>query len=195
MRYDQFNNNQATNSSCYTSRNKQSANFVGKSKNVVVTQTAVDEKNNLTRQKKKKNKSQELAKVITTFATMVSATIACVVGIETIFPTGPTITAEYFETWAGETEISYSLFVEDYDESYDNVYVVLYNDFTNRSQKLDSSEASGTFENLKKDMTYTIELKQGDNVVVSKNLRTGRNKSDYGDIEYESDNPNGTNGG
>lgn len=189
MRHDQFNNNKATNSSLYSSRNKQPSNFVGKGKNIVAVQSSVDEKNNLAKQKKKKNKTQELAKIITTFATMVSATIACVVGVDAILPSQPTISAEYFETWTSENEISYSLFVEDFDEN-DDVFVVLYNDFTNRSQKLESPEASGTFENLQTNMLYTIELKQGDSVVVSKKLRTEPMK-DY----YESDEPNGSYGG
>lgn len=97
-------------------------NFSGANKNTVQTQSHPKTENNLKiKSKTAKNKQQEISKLISTFATMVSAAIVCVVGVDAILPTGES--AQFHEVYTSERDISYYATLKGFQEDSD-YYVV-----------------------------------------------------------------------
>ena len=142
------------------------------------------EKNKLPINEKPKSKlAVELSKILTTLIAIVGASVAGIFGVGFLFV--PTVRAEIAEVSVGEHEIYYYVMIENFNKD-DEVYVVLYNDFTNRSQKVDAVEYSdspdyednqtvefgGAFEDLQVDMTYTLAVKQGTYTITSMVLKT-----------------------
>ena len=128
-----------------------------------------------------KKSSQSLSSMLKTFAIMVSAVLTGVAGVS-VLPSS-SITATIYETYCYSTELYYVVTLSEYE---DGLSVVLYNNFTNREEKItkDSLEENfeygqeqeirdgeeplpngylffGTFENLQPHMTYTIAIKKG----------------------------------
>ena len=80
---------------------------------------------------------------------------------------------------------------EPYEEDFDlsNVYIVLTNDFTNRTEKVEEQWWSGTFEGLKDNMMYTISVMVGDTVIATKMIKTSAER------QTSSDDPTNIGGG
>ena len=182
----EFNSIKTNNSASYKGSNKYAANFVPAGKNVVATQNSLKEQNQAKdKTTETKQKSQNLAKLLTTFVGMVSAATV-IVGVDTILPTTKYVEVQEFYASSYETDVFYYLSLgEDYDPESD-VYVVLYNDFTNREEKIEEQGWEGTFENLKENMTYTIAVKQGNKVLVSQKVKT-ETPEKYEEEYYEED--------
>ena len=180
-----LNDNGVKNASNYKSRNDISASFDYFSKNKVSTQTTTPKAENNSSIKTDK-KPKGIAKALTTFATMVSATVLCIAGTENILPT-TSVNAQIEETWTTESEIYYYISFSEYNGE-DDVYVVLYNDFTNRSHKVEDSSCSGEFEHLQANMSYTLAVKQGSTVITSKKIKTINQieKTEYDDYQNSS---------
>lgn len=179
------NNSQNKNASNYQSRNKYSANFVGASKNDIKSQQKVYElntKNTSQSQTKKtsvKEKLENLTNVLKIFVIMVSAT-AVVGGVgvfDYFFTPTSSIKLVEFDLYTSESSVSYFGALENY-EGQEDVYVVLRNDFTNRTEKVEEQAFMGTFENLQTNMQYTFEIKYGDVVIITKTIRTVAQKYD-----------------
>ena len=168
-----FNNNAVNNSSNYKSQNDISSksDYVGK--NAPQIQARPTKDNLEAKHEKIKKQTKNVAKILTTFATMVSATALCIVGVDSL--SASTITPTTFIAEATETEIYYYAELESFNNE-DDVYVVLYNDFTNRSVKVNDIEAYGIFDHLQTNMVYTLALKQGSTIITSKKLRTVYNE-------------------
>ena len=193
-----YNNLNINNSSNYRGSNKYSANFITAGKNKLETQKSQKEQNE-EKSKSTKQKSQGLAKMLTTFVGMVSAATV-IVGVDTILPIQSSVQIVEFEASASENDVFYYLSLENYDPEHDDVYVVLYNDFTNREEKIEESGWEGSFERLKENMYYTIAVKKGNKVLVSKQVKTYIEKTPYtepttsDDPETEPDNGDPTSG-
>ena len=160
------------NASQLRGNNFYTSNYLGSSKNKVETQIAKKETNTSPPPSTapQAQKAKGFSKIITTFTAMISATVVCVVGTDAILPT--TIQkAEIQHVFTTESSVEYSIYIEDYNPE-DNVYVVLYNDFTNRSEKIEEEYWTGFFENLQKHMTYTLAIKKGSTVLVSMQVKT-----------------------
>lgn len=178
-------NEPQNNSSNYTSTNQYVPNDIGSGKNNLDTQKPAPEQNEEKETATEivkattSKKSKDISKLLTTVVTVVSASMIGVVGVEDILPKA-TIEAKFENVYATEHEVYYSAFYEmlgredkEYnEEDYYNIYIVLYNDFTNRSEKFEDNYADGSFENLKENMTYTLEIRQGDIVVASTTITT-----------------------
>lgn len=127
--------------------------------------------NNNNNTEKTKKKANSLAKLLTTIATVVSAGMVGIVGLNIINPPTATVSAEIQEVYTTDSDVYYFITLDNYNEG-DDVYVILYNDFTNRTQKAESSEFDGGFEDLQTNMYYNLEVKQGDITIASKRVRT-----------------------
>ncbi|MBQ8468200.1 MAG: hypothetical protein IJ542_00395 [Clostridia bacterium] len=179
-------NEGAKNSDNYHSKNTGATFFYAPNKISIQSQPKTE--NDLKHKSAKKNKAQDISKLITTFATMVSATVLGVVGVGALTKK-PTITAKFQEVYAYESGVAYFLTLEGYNPG-DDVYVVLHNDFTNRSQKVEEPEFQGVFENLQTNMTYTLLVKKGSTVLTSTKLRTVNQEDEYYDDSGGDQSPN-----
>ena len=169
----EFNNNSINNASNYKGKNNISSNSFSSWKNSPTTQPAPPKKNIEAKHEHNKKRITNISKILTTFATMVSATALCIVGVDSL--ASSTVTTSMFETMATENEIYYCIELENYGGE-DDLIVVLYNDFTNRSQKINGIEAYGVFDHLQTNMVYTLALKQGSTIITCKKLRTVYNE-------------------
>ena len=166
----EFNNIKINNENYSKTNNTHVPNFVGKNKNESATEQKYLEKNNLQKKKQKAEKAQQLTKIATAFFTMVSAATISIFGADVISP--PDVKAEICEYSASQNEIYYVASVESFEEDQRDFYVVLKNDFTNRSQKMEETIYQGYFENLQENMTYTLEIVTGSHVLASKTIST-----------------------
>ena len=173
--------------------------------------------------KKSSDKSADIAKLVTKFVAVISAAVVGTTTLSEIFVRPTTLVATFEDVYATQNEISYYVYIEDTtmkeresDYNYEwesleskDVYLVLENDFTNRSQKLIDYYVEGTFEDLQENMEYTILVKVGDYVIGSTTVRTAAGRYSYNDDkpsdpdpttaddpdeEPESDDPTQTNG-
>ena len=136
MNKNEYQNSNSLNSSNYKSSNKYAANFVAPSKNKVDFQSKLQtEKNDAARERHEKHKAQNLAKLMTSFVALVSGAAVFAVGVDAFVPETTAIVAQIESVFTTDTDVSYYIFLENY-EGEEDVYVVLYNDFTNRTQKL-----------------------------------------------------------
>lgn len=174
---------------------KDSTNFALKDHNELKSSKNTNSSNDNSSQKAKK-KAKGLAKLLTTIATVVSAGMVGIVGLNVINPPRATVSAEIQEIYTTDRDVYYFITLENYNEG-DDVYVVLYNDFTNRTQKAESSEFDGGFEDLQTNMYYNLEVRQGDITIASKKVRTvyerQTEKPDYEDYDPEDDPTQGNN--
>lgn len=76
--------------------------------------------------------------------------------------------AQIDSAWASETEIGYTVTVEEGEE----LEIVVYNNFTNRTQKLEVGENIGVFENLQPRMEYTVAIKDDGEIVAKQKIKT-----------------------
>ena len=188
------------NSGAYKSRNSYTANFVGQSKNKLDFQPKLkEEKNDTAKIRHEKNKAKNISKLMTSFVALVSGTAVFAAGVDAFIPPTTEIVAQIESVFTTESDVSYYIFLENY-EGEDDVYVVLYNDFTNRTQKVEEQMMEGTFENLQTNMKYTLAVKKGSQVLASKVVRTVNEEMIddwYQDEPYEEEpyiedeNPNG----
>ena len=150
-----------------------------------------------TKSQEVKTKSAAVSRILTTFVAAVSSVVIGVTNISGILPEPTTLVAQIEYTEATNHEIYYNVIVEDsrnkrsedykdvpieetyYDEEptyYEidltDLYVVLYNDFTNRTEEIREQFWSGCFENLQKNMLYTLEVRYKNNVLASETVRT-----------------------
>ena len=143
-----------------------------------------------------KKKTQDLSKLITTFAAIVSATLIGISGIGDIFVQKATTKAIFYDVWASVNEVFCSFELENYDEN-EKYSVVLSNDFTNRVQIIEDNAFEGWFENLQTNMTYTITIKQGNIAIASRTIRTTERKNESDEpitSDDETQNPSGNGG-
>lgn len=195
-----------------------SANYIGQTQNKTDIQQPSHEVENKVERKAKEVKTTQAkatttSRLLTTFVAAVSSVVIGVTSISGILPEPTTLTARFEETYATDHEIYYMVEIGDsrfneqdesgrekmqYEEEYNededyvidltDLYVVLYNDFTERSEKIEEQFWSGVFEHLQENMSYTLEVKYKNNVLASKTLKTVLQKSDYED-DYDPDEP------
>ena len=180
-----FNNNEINNSTNYKSRNVNTFNKCYTEKN------SLSDNDKFTKQDGTKfspKKAQEISSIVKTFAAVIGASMMGVAGIS-ILPT-PTKAKAIIEYTSSINEIYYYVELTDYVED-DNYYIVLYNDFTNRTEQLEDNAIEGAFEDLATGMTYTLAVKQGNNIIASKTVKTGDQRQDY--EPKPSDDPTGSN--
>ena len=177
-----FNNNQNNNSANLKSRNVFVGNTYESNKKQIVSQTAPKTENDAEKKPEKvKKKPAEISKLVAIIATAITGTaIVTGAGIGGLIPTSP-IKANYFEVFTSEYDISYYAELDGYNLEEDEVYIMLYNDFTNRTQKFEEQMMEGTFENLQPNMTYTIAIKHGNIVIASKVVKTVIQEDEYYD--------------
>lgn len=180
---EQFNKNENKNLNNLKEINEYPKNSIGAGKNNIDNQKVPKLENNLKTNNKKKKKLESVSKIITTFATMISA-IFLVGAVGTLLPPKDNIIAEIHEVYATEHNVSFFITIEEFDNN-DNVYVVLYNDFTNRKLLIQEQAFQGNFEDLQKDMTYTLAVKKGSKTITSVKVKT---------VGRESQGAGGTNG-
>ena len=119
-------------------------------------------------------------------------------GTGIIFSSKPTVKAEIVELEVMENAVFYYIEIFDGTEEidyerkefsrYDDIFVVVYNDFTNRSNQIYDMYYQGYEENLKPNMTYTIEVRQGSSVLtkrIFKTIATYEDENDYYDENYD----------
>ena len=176
----EINNNNVDNSSNYKSRNKNTTQKYTGNK-------LAENQKFLTQEETKpiKKKPQEISKIVTAFTTIISASIIGISALD-ILPSGSTSKGQFIDIWTSTNEVSYTVELENYDETYD-YYVVIYNDFTNRSEKMEDNVQEGTFEELAENMTYTLALMQGNKVIASKTVKTGGRQQYYGQDKPDDD--------
>ena len=150
-----------------------------------------------TKSQEVKTKSAAVSRILTTFVAAVSSVVIGVTNISGILPESTTLVAQIEYTEATNHEIYYNVIVEDsrnqrskedekpveedweyyedqeyYEIDLTDLYVVLYNDFTNRTEEIREQFWSGCFEHLQQNMSYTIEVKYKNNVLASETVRT-----------------------
>lgn len=163
------------------SSNTFSGNSFGASKNKIINTDANKEnKNTSARYEKAKKVSQTTGSLLTKVAVIVGAGILGVTGVEAIIP--PSFKAHIEEVWAYESEVYYAVSMEEYS---DDVYVVLYNDFTNREEKVEEQSYSGVFEHLAANMYYTLAIKKGNKVIVKQQVYTSTRDLEKEDPYYD----------
>lgn len=119
------------------------------------------------RYERTKKKAATTSDYIKKLATIVGASVLGIVGVKAIVPSGTKATFE--EVYAYETGVYYSVHMDNYD---DDVYVVLYNDFTNREEKVNEQSQSGVFEHLASNMYYTLAVKKGNRMLTKQQIYT-----------------------
>ena len=210
----EFNKIESNNAEQLKQKSYHLQNSIGKFENSADIQSKYEEKNEpktTTKVEKAKEKSEVLSKILTTFVAVLSATAIGVTSIEGIMPPSTTLMAYFQEVESTNSEIYYSVEIMDSrlkdgkeqygrDEQYfeidlSNLYVVLSNDFTNRTEKVEEQCWSGSFENLKENMLYTISVKVGDITIASKTVKTKNNAQTSSDDPSNSSNNGGNNNG
>ena len=197
-----FNNIKSNNAEQLRPKQYYSPNSIGKFENKVNTQPKYVEPNTAQPTQtveKPKEKSKVISKILTTVVAVVTATAIGVTNIDGLLLPSTTLVAYFEELEATEHEINYGIWIEDsrvkedepYEEDFDlsNVYIVLTNDFTNRTEKVEEQWWSGTFEGLKDNMMYTISVMVGDTVIATKMIKTSAER------QTSSDDPTNIGGG
>ena len=169
-------NDKSNNSEFLKSRNDNSTNFFCSSNNKIKTQSVPKNENKLEEKKRDNKKSKSASRIITTFASMVSV-LFIGVAVDNALPAS-TINANIDKVCAGDHIIEYCISVDDFKDD-SELFVVLYNDFTNRTQKIEDQLFCGAFKNLQNDMTYTLAVKQGSKFIIKKQVKTKKQE------EYE----------
>jgi len=119
-----------------------------------------------------------LTNIIKTFALVVSASIIGAVGVNNLSPSSIVANELYVEAY--ETGVHYFCSLSEFDE---NITIELKNDFTNRVEKVVSTQMDGCFENLAPNMKYTFFIKHGSKIIVKKDLITKTSRQSYNDQE------------
>ena len=116
---------------------------------------------------KVKEKTKGISEIVTKFAVLAVAGVSGIVGIETLTPSPIQAEISYVEAY--DTEVFYNVSLS---ELADGLKIVLYNDFTNREQKIEEQMTEGVFENLQTNMKYTLVVKHGSKVLAKETLVT-----------------------
>ena len=118
-------------------------------------------------------KAKTAANITKSLIVLVTATTTGVIGTGAILSGSSGVTAEIAYVSVSDTEVFYEVTLDKYQYD-DNITIILYNDFTHREQQVQESKASGYFENLKSNMTYTLEVRKGLNVLAKKKVTTDK---------------------
>lgn len=120
-----------------------------------------------------KKKTSQISKALTKILTAAVATIAAVVVILPIV-TDDSTEVNFAEMSVTDTAVSYNIVLENWSgKEYD---LVLYNDFTERTEKLASENFSGEQDGLKPNMTYTLAVKSGIKTLAETTVKTMRSE-------------------
>ncbi len=133
-----------------------------------------------------KKQTADLMTVMKTFAIVCSTAVIGVTG--GLLPTGPKVEANIMELGYGDEGIFYFVTLSEY---VDGVTVELYNDFTDRVNKVESVEADGFFENLAPNMRYTFAIKLGNKTLAKQTIVTRYEEYDEPYYEDYDDNDQG----
>ena len=154
-------------------------------------------KNAHTEQKTTLKKAKTTSKLITAFVAMVSAATLSVGGLSTIFG-GVEAKASIESVYCDETSVSCYITIEKFQEG---LSVVLYNDFTNRVEKIEMDEEYEEweemrdfgyecyFENLAPHMSYTLSIMVDSYTLDSKAVFTKLERKTSDEYPYEQDKP------
>lgn len=176
--YNSINKNPLPSSSRnYSLFQKSSTNPV----NNVSSQTTYKPNNYETRNKNIKKQTTDIMTAIKTFAIVCSTAVLGVTGTGLI-STGPKIDAEIMELGYGDEGIFYFVTLSEY---VDGITIELYNDFTNRVDKVEGTEVDGFFENLAPNMSYTFAVKYGNKTLAKQTIVT--KYVDYYEDQYYED--------
>lgn len=117
------------------------------------------------------NKAKSISKSISSVITGTVAVVAAVCIIEPIYSADDT-TVEFAETLVTDTSVSYHIILGNWSgKEYE---VVLYNDFTSRSDTISEENYVGEQENLKPNMTYTLAVVNGTKTLGETTVKTMR---------------------
>ena len=112
----------------------------------------------------KSTPTSTVVKTLTSFAA-----VAAVVAVVATNNNG--IEVDFAKVDATDTTIQYDINLDGYSGQ-ENLEVVVYNDFTNRTQAVNAANISGVVEGLKPAMEYTIAVKQGYRTLGKTTLKT-----------------------
>lgn len=84
---------------------------------------------------------------------------------------GVSVNAEFVSLSSTDTAIFYEIYLDGVSEQSD-ISIVVYNDFTRRTEKIEGLTAQGEVIGLKPNMSYTIAVMSGNNTVIKKTIRT-----------------------
>lgn len=165
----EHNDIEAKNSSIIQNGNISLDNGKNYGMNIVKTQPTIPDENQKTvrRIQKVKAKAQGVSEIIAKFAVLAVAGVGGVIGIDALTPSPIKAEISYVEAY--DTEVFYNI---NLSELADNLKIVLYNDFTNREQKIEEQAWEGVFENLQTNMKYTLVIKHGSKVLAKQTLVT-----------------------
>ena len=171
---NEFNDISAKNSSVSKSKNTFVGNFSAPSANKIETTDATKVNNENARYQKTKETAKKTSSLITKVAAVAATAVLGVTGVQLIVP--ETINAQFEEVYVYETGVYFHVSLNEMD---DDVYVVLYNDFTSREEKIEEQQYSGYFEGLAEHMYYTLALKKGNTLFLKQTIYTQEDKSEY----------------
>ncbi|MCR5553335.1 MAG: hypothetical protein K6F08_01115 [bacterium] len=112
-------------------------------------------------------KTKSLTNMFKTFAVMFSAVLMGSAGLGLI--TTSSVNVTFNDIYAYDNCVSYYISLSSYEEG---LSVVLYNDFTNREEKVEENniEIEGVFENLAPNMYYTLAVKKGSSTIAKTSI-------------------------
>ena len=112
-------------------------------------------------------KTKSLTNMFKTFAVMFSAVLMGSAGLGLITTSNVNVT--FNDVYAYDNCVSYYISLSSYEEG---LSVVLYNDFTNREEKVEENniEIEGVFENLAPNMYYTLAVKKGSSTIAKTSI-------------------------
>ena len=153
-----------------------------------ITHDSAYKPNTAPSESKREKKTKSLTNMFKTFAVMFSAVLMGSAGLGLISTSNINVT--FNDVYAYGDCVSYYISLSSYE---DGLSVVLYNDFTNREEQIEDSnvEIEGVFENLAPNMTYTLAVKKGTNVIAKKTIYLKQERDNYyKDTEPIYDKPN-----
>lgn len=119
--------------------------------------------------KKVKNRAKTISKHISTVLTSAVALVAVVCIIEPYYSSDST-TVDFAETIVTDTSVSYHIVLENWSgKEYE---VVLYNDFTSRTEAITEDNHIGEQDNLKPNMSYHLAVVNGTKTLAEISIKT-----------------------
>ena len=158
------------------STNKYQGSFYKVQNNVTPANKYVPINDRKTETRQVKTDAKQVASITSKIVAMVSAVMVGVVGADYILPDS-SLQAEFSYVESYDTSVFYEVKFSEELTDKSELVVVLYNDFTNREQSVQETMEEegmtfGHFENLKPNMSYSLEIRKGSYVLAKTKVRT-----------------------